>query len=490
MSGRRRSRDGRSDRGGVWPGAGFTAALGAGFSAPVLLAFALVLGGASRGAYAVNGGLQVVAGLVLVACALAPSRVGTQGAFRALLGLTGLLLVVSLLQLIPLPPEVWRRLPGRAEIAAAFEMMGRDPPRLPLSLSPQDTVLGLARFLPPLAILACATRIRALEEAAQLRWVIISLASLSVLIGCLQVLTGREGGLYVYEIINWGQPVGFFANVNHQACCLLMAMPILAATAARLEVRYGMGDADTGLALLIGLMGLLLVFGVMIAGSVAGYLFLAPTLVLSVLVYRRRAPGPLGLLILAVGCALIAGLGFMTAASPVLVGLGMTQMDWGEDGELGRPGLFARTFQGILETFPVGTGLGSFERFYPRYEDPDTVVTAIANHAHNDYLEFVLEFGAPGLILILAGLVWFIWRTLEAWRAGEEEGARLARASSVALGIVLVHSTVDYPLRTGAIACLAALCCVFLGQMKARGVDPPSRRRAASSAEAARHVEL
>lgn len=169
----------------------------------------------------------------------------------------------------------------------------------------------------------------------------------------------------------------------------------------------------------------------MIAGSMAGYLFLAPTLVLSVLVYRRRAPGPLGLLILAVGCALFAGLGFMTAASPVLVGLGMTQMDWDEDGALGRPGLFVRTFQGILETFPVGTGLGSFERFYPRYEDPDTVVTAIANHAHNDYLEFVIEFGAPGLILILAGLVWFIWRTLEAWQAGDEEGARLARASSV-----------------------------------------------------------
>lgn len=88
------------------------------------------------------------------------------------------------------------------------------------------------------------------------------------------------------------------------------------------------------------------------------------------------------------------------------------------------------------------------------------------------------------------GLAWILWRTVRVWRAGEEESARLGRAASVALGVVCLHSLVDYPLRTGAIACLAALCLVFLGQ--ARVDREPSVRRASRAApeEAARHVEL
>jgi O-antigen ligase len=484
MSSRRRGSDTLLGR--------ITAGFGGLFSAAVLLAFALMLGGASREAYAVNGVLQAFAGLVLFTCALSPVRVEWERAYQLLIALAGLVLAVTVVQLIPLPPVLWTHLPGRVEITRAFDLLGLDRPVLPLSLAPQDTLLGLGRFLPPLAILACASRIRALEEGSALRWVIVTVAAASCLLGLLQVLTGQDSILYVYEFTNWGQPVGFMANVNHQACFLLMAMPFLAATAARLEVRYGMGDADTGLAILIGLIGLLLVLGVMVAGSGAGYIFLAPTLLFSVLVYRRRAPGLVGLLMLGGSCILIAILGFITASSPILVGLGIPQMDWETELSLGRPGLFARTFEAIRDTFPFGIGLGSFEEFYPRYENPDTIPVTFANHAHNDYLEFTLEYGLLGVILIIAGLVWVVWRTKAAWQAGEEEGARLARASSVALGVVLLHSMVDYPLRTGAIACLAALCCVFLGQMKARSVESTSRRRASRSApsETARHVEL
>ena len=460
------------------------------FSAPVLLGMALVLGGASRGAFAVNGVLQAIAGLVLAATLILPARRPIEPAFRVVLGLAGCLLAICALQLVPLPPKVWSALPARAEIAEAFALMGRALPPMPLSLSPQETMLGLGRCLPPLAILVCALRIRAMEEGGGLRWVIVSIAALSCMLGVLQVLTGRDGGLYFYDVTNWGQPVGFMANVNHQACFLLMAMPFLAATAARLEVRYGMGDSDFGLVLLISLMAALLVLGVMVAGSMAGYLMLAPTLVVSVLVFRRRAPGPIGLLGLVLGSGIVAGLGFLVASSPVLVGLGMTQMDLEDRGPLGRPSTFERTGQAIEDTFPVGSGFGSFERFFPRYEDPDTIPAAFVNHAHNDYLEVVLELGAPGLVLIVAALAWILWRTVRVWRAGEEESARLGRAASVALGVVCLHSLVDYPLRTGAIACLAALCLVFLGQ--ARVDREPSVRRASRAApeEAARHVEL
>jgi len=59
--------------------------------------------------------------------------------------------------------------------------------------------------------------------------------------------------------------------------------------------------------------------------------------------------------------------------------------------------------------------------------------------------------------------------TFRAWRANREEGGHLKRAASVAVGVVLVHSLVDYPARTEAISCLAALCMGVMSSGPVRG---------------------
>lgn len=121
----------------------------------------------------------------------------------------------------------------------------------------------------------------------------------------------------------------------------------------------------------------------------------------------------------------------------------------------------ATTVEAIKGSFPAGTGLGSFPQVYRTYEDPAAIGSELVNHAHNDYLEFVLELGLPGLVLILAFIFWWAWRMIGIWRSNFE-GAGLGRAGSVLVLVVVLHSMVDYPIRTSAIAALVAVGCALM----------------------------
>jgi O-antigen ligase len=121
----------------------------------------------------------------------------------------------------------------------------------------------------------------------------------------------------------------------------------------------------------------------------------------------------------------------------------------------------ATTVVAIKDTFPEGVGLGSFPQVYRTYEDQNAVGSEQVNHAHNDYLEFVLELGLPGLLLILAFIFWWSSRTIHVWRSSYK-GGDLGRAGSVVVLVVLLHSVVDYPVRTSAMAVLFAMACALM----------------------------
>src|SRR6516225_8298716 len=80
--------------------------------------------------------VQLVA-LPLLAWALfrlTPSQLGRSGQWAIVLLCA--ILALPLLQLIPMPPSLWSSLPGRGEIAAAYEAAGMALPWLPISLEP------------------------------------------------------------------------------------------------------------------------------------------------------------------------------------------------------------------------------------------------------------------------------------------------------------------------------------------------------------------
>ncbi len=92
------------------------------------------------------------------------------------------------------------------------------------------------------------------------------------------------------------------------------------------------------------------------------------------------------------------------------------------------------------------------------FERPETLTPAYVNHAHDEYVEVWMEAGVPGVALI--GGFWAWWAVASrAVLRRRDAGARLALAGSVVVGMLLVHSMVDYPLRTPAMAVVFALAC-------------------------------
>src|SRR5690606_33520132 len=141
------------------------------------------------------------------------------------------------LQLVPLPPEIWSALPGRKVLVEGFEALNACLPELPLSMAPEETILALPRFLTPLAGVAVAAKTPGRTLTTYLLRTLVIIAAASVMLGLAQVFSGRDSPFYFYAFTNWGQPVGFMANANHQASFLLRILPFAAVLFTRLGVR-------------------------------------------------------------------------------------------------------------------------------------------------------------------------------------------------------------------------------------------------------------
>ncbi|OYU74186.1 MAG: hypothetical protein CFE32_18580, partial [Alphaproteobacteria bacterium PA3] len=135
---------------------------------------------------------------------------------------------------------------------------------------------------------------------------------------------------------------------------------------------------------------------------------------------------------------------------------------------VGRELIRSNAVPAAADFFPIGSGLGTFEEVYRRYETQSDVTSKFMNHAHNDYLEIALELGAPGLVLIALFLGWWL---LCFRRLLGGPFTPYAWAGWLSVGGILTHSGWDYPLRTAALASVFALSCVFAARIKS---DPPA----------------
>jgi O-antigen ligase len=114
--------------------------------------------------------------------------------------------------------------------------------------------------------------------------------------------------------------------------------------------------------------------------------------------------------------------------------------------DLNRRVFALNTLRAIGDYWSLGSGFGTFTLIYPSYEGKTGIFDEVVNHAHNDYLELILEGG----IMFVAVLVLYALALLLKLIFG-----RIKNQQKVALlGIVflLLHSLVDFPLRTMAMA--------------------------------------
>ena len=76
----------------------------------------------------------------------------------SLLILSGLIITLTILHLVPLPPALWRALPGRAIVAELDAALKLDAVWRPLSLAPDATWNALFFLAAPMAVLLLALK--------------------------------------------------------------------------------------------------------------------------------------------------------------------------------------------------------------------------------------------------------------------------------------------------------------------------------------------
>jgi len=457
-----------------------------GYLAIGYLTLCIFLGGASgAGAGAIANGLLQAIAVVLILIVLWGRRAPTPAEARVPLIAIGLFAALTVIYAIPLPAGLWQQLPGRDGIARSLEMIGAGDAALPIAMAPQAAIASALSILPPAALFLLVLYSPA-RERQWLAWAVIALATLSLFLGAAQLAGGMRSPLRFYSITTPYSPVGFFANTNNLAMLLLAALPVTGYLAARGVKRNSALKRRSALTVAILLAGFI-TLGVGMVGSLAGYGLLVPAMGASFLIYWRSVHGRLAWYWLAGAAALVIAVIGVGVAGPFKD----QALSAGDSEEPTSRGMIAMTtLEPIRDHFPVGTGLAAFADVYRIYEGYDRANPEYVNHVHNDYLEIVLELGLAGAVLILLVLGWLAVRTLNVWR-NEFDGANLARAATVIIGILLVHSLVEFPLRTSALAGLAAMAAGLLAAPAAwgrRSAPPPPRRRSRSS-EPLRHLE-
>lgn len=436
---------------------------------------AVVIGGGARQGRWSDAFVQLLSLAPLVVLAFGATRYDWRNADRFAITVLSAVVLLPLVQLIPLPPSLWTALPGRETFALAYAAAGMDVPWMPISLDPAATWRSWLGLLPAVTVFMTCL-VLDYRERRKLSLLLIGLGMGTVLLGLAQMAQGPESALRLYPFTNATSSVGFFANRNHHATLLTILIPLVAAWAVG-SVGDRRGNRLFAVAVCL-IVFAVLILGVAMAGSRAGVALASLAAIGSFFLIPASGRRLSGYAFIALAAA--AAVGVILAVNFAFIRiLGRFEADILADL---RFTIAEVTASAVWTYFPFGSGFGTFEEIYRIFEPTEALLSAYVNHAHNDWLESVLEGGILSIAVMVAFVVWFAGRSYRAWRApaidGQTVDGALARAATIALLLLLLFSLVEYPLRTTTLSVIFA----WLAALVIEPLPGRDRREATGSA--------
>ncbi|PYU32068.1 MAG: hypothetical protein DMG28_13085 [Acidobacteria bacterium] len=295
-------------------------------------------------------------------------------------------------------------------------------------------LLKLSAYL--LLIFLAGQAFRTLEERQGFAWFLLVLAFGVSVFGIVQYLTFNGKLYWIRELRYGGIPFGPYVNRNHFAGLMeLLIPPGLAILVLRAERR--------DLLPLVGLFTLLPIGALFMAASRGGIAsFLVQLGLLALLIGQRRGERKhlvTGAMVFLLGTVVVAWLGI----GPTLERFATFQSL--EVNEARRLAMMKDSWRIFLDHPWLGTGLGTLQSVYPRYES--LYDGKVVNHAHNDYVEVLAETGVPGALCCLLFIVLLFQSALARLRSSRGPLDFALRAGAlVACAGLLVHSLADFNL--------------------------------------------
>jgi len=423
------------------------------------------------------------------------------------------LFLFGVLQLAPLPHGVLARL-SPATVRLCDELLPAERETLPeadippaslaagerLSLYPAGTREELVRLL-GIFLLFVAVRHNAASPKALGRLAVAATVNGAalVLFAFLQFFSSPHQTMYWGLPVPLGSPFGPFICRNHFPfyvnVCLGLAVGLLLArrrgsnaSADSQERESGAGASWNPLALLhdpaslwITLALALMLAGVAFSLSRGGLVALACACGVCLVLRSAGAsrPGRWAGTLVSVGLAL--GLLAWLGTGPLRERLSTF---W--EGDLlqeGRGEIWADVLPAAKD-FPLfGTGYGTFEHVELVYRRSPAHQGWVVEHAHNDYLEALVEGGAVRLLLSVAAVLFVYrlgWRALRRYRGRATGG--LVLGALLGFTTVVAHSAVDFGLHIPAIAVVAAVVAAQLAGLGEKRPTPEDAKPPAPGA--------
>ncbi len=299
---------------------------------------------------------------------------------------------------------------------------------------------------------ACLVR----EERRRFLNAALAVGSVVALLSVVQLFTSPGRVFWLFESGYTTQVIGPFVSPNNYAALVELLVPVALTLAFE-------NKANRRLYLTVAAA---LVASVVASGSRAGTILVIAESAAAFLLYR---PARRGLPSESRRWPLLSFVALVSAFTSI-VGY---QFLWGRFVQAGDPYQVRREFLAssvaMFRAQPLhGFGLGTWASVYPQFATID--LGAIANHAHNEWIQWAAEGGLPALGLMLGAVFWV---------------ARPAIRSVWGIGVlaVFLHSLVDYPfLRLG----LAVWIFAFWGGLAAYGRShsgpPPAKETSACAA--------
>lgn len=423
-----------------------------------LLSILWLAGGAARADVLGQAIVRITSWATLILCAVF-GTMPHRPELRPLVMLMFAAIGLALLQSIPLPPGIWRMLPGRSVLEGAASVSNQAASWRPLAIVPDAALNALSSLVVPCAVLLLTMGLQE-DERRWMPGIILGLVVVASIIGLLQLSGAGFDNPFINDTP--GQMGGNFANRNHFALFLAVGCLIAPVWAFSGNVRRAAWRFPVAIALVV-LFSLTILASGSRGGALVGLLSLPVAMLLAKQGIQhefRRAPRWLFPAIAAAIFAIIAIFVLFSVAADRAISIDrLFLVDQGQDMRTrGLPVVLSM----IGTYFPVGSGFGGFDPIFRMHEPTDLLKLTYFNHAHNDFIEVALDGGLMGIALLLSAIGWWLVASLRAWRAGKAT----ARLGSAILLLVLIASAFDYPARTPMMMAMIILAAVWLTESR------------------------
>ncbi len=329
------------------------------------------------------------------------------------------------------------------------------------SASPHSTEQSIFLFLYYVVLyFLVVQQLKTARRIIGLAFIIVLIGSGESLFGIFQYLQGAETILGV-PTPNIGTVNATYMSHNHFAGFLILIIPIafgLFIGASNLEKKFF-------LFLLIGLMGTAFVLTLSRGGFLS--FFLASGVFLICFLLKKQFSSQKGTTLLwKLALLLLLLAGFITiyitwiGISPIAHrSLSETFFPTEEtlEREIRLP-LWKNALALVKESPILGSGLGTFQYVFRRYRPPKIPQNKQAYHAHNDYLELLIEMGFLGLCVVLWAFFRFLRYMLHGYFQHDDSVLTpLALGGLTSCTAMGVHSFFDFNLRLPANALLMTI---------------------------------